>query len=605
SKEDVRRLNPFRKNIDELIKNGDTAYVHLLNQVFSEKIISTLSFLEEEKNKCHEWISGDSIVLSDYEIFSDERNRKLKWQKFIRYQTLLALKNSNDTILLSASGYNKARKQMINQYICKYSKILDNSDGTAGYIHHTLLKSIASAFDPHTTYLSALESNYFFSHLSKERYSFGLFLVYNEYGQVEVSELTPGGAAWNSNKINAGDIIIGIQYDNKNINLDCGSIGEVENVFLSEVVAEAEFKIRKKNGTELSVKLTKTVLDVEDNTIQSFILEGPRKIGYMYLPSFYTDFSAYDSGRGCSDDIAKEILRLKRVGIDGLIFDVRDNGGGSVDEALKLSGIFVNYGALAISDSRDEDPFTFNDRNRGVLYADPLLILQNEQSASASELFAGVLQDYNRAIVVGASSFGKGTSQNIFELSFGHPPKEGGTDLVKITTGKFFRVDGSSHQNIGIIPDIFIPSLSLGSSVGERNYPNSLSNQEIEKRTYYYPLDSLPLTELRKLSDERIQNDPTYKNVCEIDSLIVNACKSISLGTVGYEDFLKKVSVIKKKITPQQSVYTVSSLNVISGIGSINEDCKSVMQSIKEDSDIRESYNVITDLINIYQNTNP
>jgi carboxyl-terminal processing protease len=603
SNEDIQKLSTYKDQIDDLIINKDTAYIHLLNELFYDKITRTINFLEEEINQSHEWMPGDSIKRSDYNHFSPEKIRSTKWQKLIRYQTLKSLENQSDTSSVSEPNDQKAKQSTINKYLCRFTKVLNSSGGTAGYIHRTFLESTASAFDPHTMYFSALESNYFLTDLSKEKYSFGLYLHYNEFGQIEVSELTPGGPAWKSNKINVGDVVLNIEYDDKKINLNCASIEPVENVFISDLIAEANFKIRKKSGTEVTVKLKKSILDVEDNIIQSFILEGSKKIGYIYLPSFYSDYNEYNTSNGCSDDIAKEILRLKKAGIEGLIFDVRNNGGGDVEEALKLAGIFINHGALAIVDVKDASPGTLNDRNRGTLYSAPLLILQNKLSASASELLAGTLQDYNRAIIVGSNSYGKATTQNIVPLSSGSSAPKDNPGLVKVTTGKFFRVDGSSHQNTGVVPDIHFPDLSAGDSIGEHAHLNSLSKQKIDKKAYYYPLDSLPRHTLKNLSSVRIKSDTCFTNLQKLSSTFRDSYISIPLSDDEFDNYFKTLDEIHSshRINPTDTeiIYSVNSLNSVYGIISSTEDSEDATESIEEDIYIKESYNIITDLIRV------
>jgi carboxyl-terminal processing protease len=608
SKEDIQALDSTKDPVEMLITQKDTSFLHHLDSLFHDKISRTINFLQEETDHYPEWKEGDSIWLSDFDHFSTESNRTTKWRKLIRYQTLKSLNSQSDTISAPELAYKSAQLNTIDKYICGYTKILNSSGGTVSYIHHTVLKSIASAFDPHTNYLSDLEGNYFLTYLSKERYSFGLYLNYNEFGQIEVSELTPGGSAWDSNQINVGDVILNIEHNENHINLNCASIELVENVLMSETITEAKFKIRKKSGTELSVDLRKTVLDVEDNVIQSFILEGPKKIGYIYLPSFYSDYSQNNSSNGCSDDIAKEILRLKKEGIDGLIFDVRDNGGGDMNEALKLAGIFINYGALAIVDSKNETPGTLNDKIRGTLFSEPLLILQNKQSASASELFSGTLQDYNRAIIAGSDSYGKATTQTIVPLSSDNASSESNADLLKITVGKFFRVDGSSHQNTGIIPDVYLPFLSTGEPIGEHTNANSLSKTTIDKKAYYYPLDSLPVALLQKSSSDRIQNDTCFTNLQKLNAIIRNLSTSRPLSQNEFDSYYEMIEGLETnyrvKPVEEEIIYSVSMLNSIYGITAKSEGIREATEVIKEDFYIKESYNIITELIKTLETKN-
>lgn len=276
--------------------------------------------------------------------------------------------------------------------------------------------------------------------------------------------------------------------------LDCLPVHELKEFMLSKQAKVSTFQIRKKSGKEIKVKLEKSDMDVQENVIKSFVLESDSlDLGYVYLPSFYTDYEmGGTTAEGCANDLATELLRLKRDGIEGLILDLRDNGGGSMREAIKVVGISINQGALGIFKTQNENPLTLKDLNRGTLYADPMIIIVNSFSASASELFAAAMQDHNRALIVGTKTYGKSTAQSVIPLDTslitdimqGENLDEKDIDFIKITHSTFFRTTGESHQAEGIIPDIYIPHIFEKLKLKEEHYPSVLARERIDKKTY-------------------------------------------------------------------------------------------------------------------------
>ena len=365
---------------------------------------------------------------------------------------------------------------------------------------------------------------------------------------------------------------------------------------------------------EILITLHKEQINVEENVIKSFILEGNRKIGYIYLPAFYSQMnSIVYSPNGCANDVAKELIKLKREGINGLIIDLRNNGGGSMLEAIQLAGIFINYGALCIVHSRQEDPVTTKDINRGTIYNDPLIILQNLFSASASELFAAAMQDHNRAIIAGANSFGKSTAQEILPIDaykYNRFTNINGTSkgYLKLTRSKFYRVNGKSHQKEGIIPDIKLPDIYDDIDVGESFLKSALDPSTIEKKTYYFPYDPLPIKKLRASSEHRVNNDSAFIYIKKMSKLLSEQQKqySIPLKYESFKAYYNSSSLIneyEKSFREEKTMFLVTNPSYMKGISSITDSKMEIndnaMKQIQKDIYIKEAYNVINDLIDL------
>ena len=257
-------------------------------------------------------------------------------------------------------------------------------------------------------------------------------------------------------------------------------------------------KFRKKDGTTRIVLLRKEKIENEENIVKGFVLKGEKKIGYILLPAFYTEWEN-ESGSSCANDVAKEIVKLKKENIDGLILDVRYNGGGSLGEAMEMIGIFVDEGPLMGQKQKAEKVIYLKDPNRGTIYNGPMALMVNGQSASASEILAASLQDYNRALIVGSNTYGKATMQQMMLLDTmtNRPTQIGNAkDIVKITTGKLYRLSGETAQMNGVSPDIVLPDAFDGLDYREKFSSFALPADKVAKNAYYKPLAALPVNEL-------------------------------------------------------------------------------------------------------------
>ncbi len=284
--------------------------------------------------------------------------------------------------------------------------------------------------------------------------------------------------------------------------------------------------------------------------VKSFILKGEKKIGYISLPSFYIDWEDENSVNGCANDVAKEIVKLKKENIEGLIIDVRYNGGGSVREAVDLAGIFIDGGPVSIYKNRQPKPTILKDANRGTIYEDPLLIMVNGYSASASELFAGVMQDYNRAVIVGSNTYGKATGQVIFPLDttvqLSKDYKNSKSDyFLKLTVSQIFRVTGKTAQFTGIVPDIILPDATAAAEK-EKDEFCALTATNIEANKYYQPLSAINIEVLKQAATDELNNSSTYFNKLKNNIALRKEWKQKKVDyPLNYTEFMKFYNQIK------------------------------------------------------------
>ncbi len=607
-------LEPFKFSLSNQILSKKTDFLDAATRVYEMQIRAADSLVRGFSKKEMDLFANDTLHIEEKAHFVKQKSLSKKWEQWIKYTILWSYRNKGDSILSAIRPTPSETKRILGDVItretCRISAKLNPLGGIRAFTGLCYLKALSNAFDPHTEYMSLSEKNQFESDLSKESGLFGLRFNFNVIGEIEISGIMPASPAWLSNKINEGDVVLDIKKsDGSRIDMRCINESDIDKFLFSTDDKPVDFRIRKKNGKILTVTLRKEMVDVEDNTIRSFILKGNTSIGYIYLPSFYTDFS-YNSylSAGCANDVAKELIKLKGARIDGLIFDVRSNGGGAMEEAVRLAGSFVDYGALCIVHERGKQPVVLKDNAKGTVYDGPLVILTNSSSASAAELFAGVLQDYNRAIIVGNPTFGKGTMQQILPIDAGNfdslslykgnPP-----GYLRLTHGSFYRVTGASNQRTGIIPDIALPQYPENSIDRECAYDGALELSPISKKAYYYPLEPIPKAPLKAQSEERVRNNAGFKLIKknQIVAGKTNSELNIPLSFQLFVNYMKRFDASEDSLTAKNCPFSVQPLdfgNTGKTMVKKNAADEIVMKNIKADLYINESYAVVNDLIN-------
>ena len=368
--------------------------------------------------------------------------------------------------------------------------------------------------------------------------------------------------------------------------------------------------LKKQDNSLVKVTLKRTKQDSQDNVVNSYILKGDKSVGYIALPSFYTDFQGFEAN-GCANDLGKELFKLKRSGIEGLIVDLRYNGGGSIKEALQLVGIFVDEGTIGLVKEADDSVRSLKDPSRGVAYDGPLVILVNNYSASASELFSVALKDYNRALIVGDTTYGKATGQSIFPL--GYPrgtldlPEE--TNFLKTTIFKLYRIDGMSIQGTGLIPDITIPSPYDFIRSQENQLPNYIVADEVYKEVFTKKYPSRDLSSLPELQKVRESSDNYFNDLYETQKLLQSSAE-IPLGVETFFDAMEEQKAVYDKMRELLD-YKSDAYNVINN--SYDEDVISfdpikkeendrILEDLQSDKTLNETFLITQDYIKLLTN---
>ncbi|TRX02446.1 carboxy terminal-processing peptidase [Flavobacterium gawalongense] len=358
---------------------------------------------------------------------------------------------------------------------------LDRNDWFSVYIN-----SITARFDPHTNYFAPEEKERFDVSISGKLEGIGARLQKkNDF--TEISELISGGPAWRGKQLEAGDLIMKVAQGN-------GESVDVVGMRLDDVVkkikgpkgTEVRLTVKKMDGTIKIISIIRDIVEIEETYAKSSIVnKNGLKYGVIYLPKFYIDFENKD-GRDAGKDIAKEVERLKNAGVNGIVLDVRDDGGGSLSTVVDIAGLFIEQGPIVQIKSAGRKKEVLFDRDKKIEWDGPLVIMVNSFSASASEILAAAIQDYKRGIIIGSKqTYGKGTVQNVIDLNqFVRNSAVGDLGAIKTTTQKFYRINGGSTQLEGVSSDIVMPDRYAYLKMGERDVDNAMPWDKIDPAEY-------------------------------------------------------------------------------------------------------------------------
>lgn len=549
TREDMNKLGAWRLKLDDEIRNKQSGFLQLLVATYKQRLSQADTMVDNIcKTPFNFSIKEKLTVAEDTTYPADLAATRIKRTKLLKLATL----NSITTRTVFTNNTKPPAKKLVDSLEPVYRKsaaaavkrslkrIAQNPAGIETMIGNLYCQSLAAIYDPHTAYFPPQVKDAFESRLGKKPLGFGLDLDEDEDGNVAISSLKPGSPAFQSGQLNKGDKIQSIQWDKKEpIDVAGASLREINQVLAASDSSKAILSIKKADGTTRQVALKKERLDAEDDDdkVKSFILKGTKTIGYISLPVFYTDWEDNRGLNGCANDVAKEIVKLKKENIEGLVFDLRYNGGGSMQEAIELAGIFIDAGPVAQLKTRDPKVITLKDVNRGTIYDGPLLVLVNGFSASASEVIAATLQDYHRAVIAGSPTYGKATAQTVLPMdttinleTYRGDNNTGAGSYIKLTISKLYRLNGTTAQSTGVKPDILLPDVMDAQSEREADEKYAIPYSAIEPNKYYKPLPPLSVSAAADLAVKEIAAPGYFKTVVEYNNEVKAASQQKDLS---------------------------------------------------------------------------
>ena len=622
---DIQILSEYKLLIDDQINSSDITFFNVTFDILKKRISEVEGFYETILNQPFDFNVDEEINL-DYENLSYASNidelRNL-WRKRLKLSTLDAFASkkeiNEDKIdqeenqLKSDEEIEKESRSSIKENLkdfFQFNSELERTDWFSLY-----LNSIVTQYDPHTTYLAPEAKEVFDQNISGKFQGIGARLSKRKQ-QVEIVEVIIGGPVWRDNLLNVGDIIISVAQseDEEPTEISLMKLSDATDLIKGEKGTNVYLTVKRVDGGIEQIVVTRDIVELEETYAKSSIInDESSKYGLINLPRFYVDFDDYGE-RNAATDLKKEILNLKSKGINGLILDLRNNGGGSLKTVVDITGFFIERGPVVQVKSIGGRREILRDNDPSIIWDGPLVVLVNEFSASASEILAAALQDYNRAIILGSNqTYGKGTVQNIVDLNnVISGSTYGDLGSLKITTDKFYRVNGGSTQLEGVKSDITFPNRYSYIDIGERDLENPLNWDKIDPARYNSLDKMFNYSKLISNSNERIQNSEFFSLIDDHASWVRSQQddKTISLEYNTYKNELdmSKLQNDKLKVIDNfKSPYNFQ-WNFVDGLddSSYNNDMKEIrdrwIESLQKDIYVNEAMNLLKDLSNLNSN---
>ena len=615
---DITGLKKYENTIDDEIHGAPIQFVPAVDALYAARMQEVMLIYKELLAKPFDFSVNEEIVIdgNKLDFASTENQRKDMWRKKLKFLTLERyteltdqrdkLKARKDTIVKSDVVLEKEARDKVGKMMDKNFerlKLKFNDDDR----FNLFINTITAYMDPHSDYFPPVEKRSFDEQMSGKFYGIGASLK-EEDGNIKVASLLTGSPAWKSGQIQVGDIVAKVaQGKDEPVELTGLAVEDAVKIIRGNKGTEVRLSLRKQDGALKVVSIIRDEIVQDEVYVRSAIINGKEKIGYIYLPDFYADYEKPD-GHRCAQDVAKELQKLEAEGVQGIVMDLRNNGGGYLPEVVEMVGLFIPDGPVVQVKDREGRPTVLRDNDKTVIYSGPLTVMINEFSASASEIFAAAIQDYSRGVIIGSSSsYGKGTVQR--SIPFGRPLDmfTGRTEFgaIKLTLQKFYRINGGSTQLKGVTPDIVLPDEYEYLKFREKDNEDAMPWDEIEKTSYTkWPAD-YDVNAIKTKSEQRIKSNTSFtrinKNALWLStqndktySLNLNKYKEEQKGirtTVKQNDSLAKLTAELPFEGLKADVSKYNNVDKDKG-----ERYKNWLKNLKSDIYINEAANVIEDI---------
>nr|MBP6456061.1 carboxy terminal-processing peptidase [Chitinophagaceae bacterium] len=642
--QNMSSFEKYKYSIDEEFKNGSTEFYKLVQSKYLEQLPLVKKYALEALDKPFTFDGNDEIDLSgkkqSYALNNDEL--KNRWEKSVKYRTLVRfveLKeeqekaiiekvekektnkiktikvNQIDTLIKTEIELEQKARESVKKNMEYYFRRLDKIGNTERFGFYC--NAITQYLDPHTNFFAPQDKKRFDESMSGAFFGIGAVLQSKE-GVCSISQIVTGSPCFEQGSLKVGDVILKVaQGEEEPVDINGWDLEDVVQIIRGKKGSEVRLTTKHLNGSIEIIPIIRDKVEMEATFAKSIIInEGYKKFGFILLPEFYADFGGNNGGRRCSVDIQKEIEKLKAEKVDGIILDLRNNGGGSLGDVVDIAGFFIPSGPVVQVKSRDSKPEQLYDENPGVLWEGPLAIMINGNSASASEILAAAIQDYKRGIIIGSNSFGKGTVQRVFNLddfyrgsaksvllADGSSSELKPLGSLKLTVQKFYRINGGSTQLKGVTPDVIIPDSYDLLDLGEKKDKHAIPWDQIASADYE-PYKIFNLNTLIAKSNIRVQNNPIFgligENAKRLKEQFDN--NTYSLNEKKYKEEIaeaKKISdkmeELNKNKTLLKTYQMKVDLDLIASDTAAITKSKDFQKLIQKDAAIFETVNIMKD----------
>ncbi len=538
---DIREFEKYRFQIDDEIKNTDITFFNVVYQRLMKRMIEAKDIYKEVLSEPFDYAIKETINIDykDQEYASNKKQLRERWRMQLKYNTLGVFDNkveneiadndqasNTETVgeVLTLNGISEAidesateeeaRENTLNT-LNEFFDFIDDLERKDWFVQY--INTIVDEFDPHTFYFAPDDKEKFDIGMSGKFEGIGARLQKKPEG-ARIMEIISGGPVWRAQSLEVGDEILKVGQDGEEpIDIVGMRLDDAIKLIKGPKGTIVDLTIRRVDGTVEEVSITRDVVLLEESYAKSATVKREdHKYGLINLPKFYVDFEDYTE-RNAATDVAKEVERLKQEGVEGIVLDLRDNGGGSLKTVVEMAGLFIKDGPIVQVRSSGQRKEVHEDKDERIQWDGPLVILVNELSASASEILAAAMQDYKRAVVIGSKqTFGKGTVQNVIPLdNIVRSNEHGDLGAIKLTTQKFYRINGGSTQLEGVKSDIVVPDRYSYIDLGERDQENPLGWDKITPADYEIWEGYIDFETAVSNSKKRMADNPQIKLIEE------------------------------------------------------------------------------------------
>jgi carboxyl-terminal processing protease len=557
TQKDLKEFSQFKYEIDNQLLEDDVSFYNLVYSSFTEKIKNAKSYYGELLAQPFDFKRKETIDI-DYDkvSFAKNENELINyWRKQLKLNVLSRVQDKLEKQEAKVKkDKNFQKKSFINLEEEARTDVLKSMDELYLRIEElehedwfsTFLNSVVGAFDPHTTYMAPRIKERFDQDMSGKLEGIGARLLKKGI-YTEIFELVSGGPAWQQGELEAGDIILEVAQGNKEpLEIVGMRLDDAIKFIKGKKGTEVRLTVKKKlDGSTKVISIIRDVVELEETFVKSTIVEKEgKKYGLIDLPRFYIDFSDISS-RDSAKDMEKEIERLKSENVSGLLIDLRNNGGGSLKTAIEIAGLFITKGPVVQVKYRGQEPIVKNDTDAKMQWDGAVVVLVNELSASASEIFAAAMQDYGRAVIIGGNqTYGKGTVQSVIPINNFYPKYEEDLGAIKMTIQKFYRINGGSTQIEGVYSDIAMPNRYSYMKFGERDLEGALIWDKVPQANYTKTNSYENFTHVINESKNRIASDTKFKLINEYAQWLKTNQKNTSYS-LNLKDFSKESKLLE------------------------------------------------------------
>ncbi|HMN90360.1 MAG TPA: carboxy terminal-processing peptidase [Saprospiraceae bacterium] len=624
TQEDIKRLENYKNQLDDEARSGDFEFFDLSLDLLNKGMKKVQGYYRDILTEPFDFEKDEKFELDGKKRGFAKNDDELRqyWQRYLKYEVMTRIASEMET--QQKTGEESAPKsfEQIEEEARKdVLKLMDDWFGRLAKLKRSnrlsyYLSTITNIFDPHTDYLEPIDKQNFNIRFSGRLEGIGARLQ-TSGDFTKVNEVVVGGPAWKGQELKEGDIILKVAQGDSPEFVDVAGmqLDDVVQLIRGEKGTKVRLFVKKVDGTTREIAIIRDVVIFEEGFAKSLLLDGVEqgeKIGYVYLPRFYADFENRD-GRFSAKDIAVELEKLKSEKVQGIILDLRNNGGGSLHDVVTMSGYFIEKGPIVQVKSRTGQPDVLEDTDPRVQYNGPLIVMVNAFSASASEILAAALQDYGRAVIVGTPTYGKGTVQHFYNLDRGVRGFEDIKPLgeVKLTIQKFYRINGGSTQLRGVTPDIILPDQYQYIEVGERENDYPMEWTQIAPLKYQQNVYKVRnLQKIKAKSEKRIADNNVFQTV-EENARRLKAQSEQSAYPLKFSTYLAMAREQELQAKQFDDLFEsivnkgVKNLEVDMPLIHTDEGKKSrnegFVQSVTKDIYIRETLHIMHDLLREYK----